>query len=69
MECLTLEHEGGAFEIACNLKDWRTIGPKDVLDHANSVAKDLGVQIVEHYTTGPSEEELIVRYDSKISKR
>lgn len=62
MESLTLPHEDGALESACNLLNWRAEGPEQVLERATLKAKELGVEIVKSYTTGPTEEELLKRY-------
>jgi len=59
VEALTLQHGGGAFEVACNLLDIKSYGPKSVLAVAEEVAKSLGLRIEGHYCTGPQEEELL----------
>ena len=69
VEALTLQHKEGAYEIACNLRNWKSIGPKDVLDRALSKARELGVDIVDHYTTGPTEEDLLDAAVDKVTKR
>jgi glutamate formiminotransferase len=59
VQALTLQHEGGAFEVACNLLNWRDYGPDRVLAMAKERATEEGVEVVSHYTTGPTEEKLL----------
>lgn len=65
VECLTLPHEDGAYEVACNLLNTRITGPEAVLKAAREKADELGIEIVKYYTTGPTESELLDRYNSK----
>jgi len=58
VEALTLQHNEGSYEVACNLTNVENWGSDKVLKSANDKAKELGIEIVDHYTTGPSLEEL-----------
>jgi hypothetical protein len=62
VEALTLTHAGGAYEVACNLKLPAVVTPLMVLDRARRciVEEGLDVDIVESYTTGPTEAELLL---------
>jgi hypothetical protein len=66
IEALTLEHDEGAFEIACNLKRPTIVTPNMVLEKAEKAILELGlndkIAIAHSYTTGPSETELISRF-------
>ena len=62
MEALTLPHEDGSLESACNLLNWHIEGPEYVLERAQAKAAELQIEIVKSYTTGPSEQELLARY-------
>ena len=64
MEALTLPYEGDAFEVACNLLNWRETGPEEVLCLAQELSAKLGLEIVTSYTTSPTEIELIKLYNS-----
>ena len=59
VEALTLPHHGGAFEVACNLLNTREQGPARVLAVAQDAAESLGLEVADHYCTGPQEEELL----------
>jgi len=59
MEALTLKHEEGSFEIACNLLQSKVVTPDMVLAQVQELAQQYEVEIVHSYTTGPSEEELL----------
>ncbi|KAJ1400615.1 Formiminotransferase subdomain-containing protein [Ochromonadaceae sp. CCMP2298] len=60
VEALTLPHEGGAFEVACNLRQPVTgTSPELLLQRAGEKAAELGVQVESAYCTGPSEQELL----------
>ena len=67
MEALTLEHEKGSFEVACNLRDCRVQGPSEVLRTAAAIANQLGIEIAHSYTTGPTEEELVEIFSRKFT--
>ena len=58
VEALTLQHNEGSYEVACNLTNVENWGPDKVFKSATNKAKVLGIDIVDHYTTGPSLEEL-----------
>lgn len=60
VESLTLAHDGGALEVACNLLDARTHGPNAVLCAATDAITRAGldVHVTHSYCTGPSEEVL-----------
>lgn len=59
VEALTLQHEGGSWEVACNLKNTGALSPDMVLVKAQELSASLGLTIVSHYTTGPTEEEIL----------
>eukprot|EP01031_Cornospumella_fuschlensis_P026196 gene26196-31633_t len=63
VEALTLRHQDGAYEVACNLLSTTTGGSsvESVVQRATEVAHGLGVQIDHIYTTAPSESELMRR--------
>eukprot|EP01031_Cornospumella_fuschlensis_P025515 gene25515-30805_t len=63
VEALTLQHQDGAYEVACNLLGTTTGGSsvESVVQRATEVAHGLGVQINLIYTTAPSESELLHR--------
>lgn len=52
VEALTLEHQDGNLEVACNLLDPMVTPPDKVLALASSKAADLGVAVLEAYTIG-----------------
>jgi hypothetical protein len=62
VQALTLQHEGGAYEIACNLLDSRKRSPGDVLTAVNTKCRELGLHVAHSYTTGPSEQDIIDTY-------
>jgi len=66
VESLTLLHEDGGFESACNLRNTRAPGGDvaSVLATATEVAERLGIQMTQWYTTGPTEEELLAMLPS-----
>jgi len=59
VEALTLQHEEGAFEVACNLLQPAVKSPAYVLSRAEAKARELGLTITSSYTLGPSEAELL----------
>lgn len=63
MEALTLLHDGGAYETACNLlkPSEEQHSPAAVLARAIARAAEVGAQVETAYTTGPSEDELLQR--------
>lgn len=52
MEALTLVHEGGNMEVACNLLDIGVTPPEAVLAVVKGAAGGLGVAVEEAYTIG-----------------
>ncbi len=58
VEALTLK-QGEAYEVACNLKNPRAMGPDSVLRVCEEQAKELALTITDSYTTGPTEKGLI----------
>lgn len=58
VEALTLVHEGGHMEVACNLLDIATTPPSRVLALAEKAARMEGVAVEEAYTIGMTEEEI-----------
>ncbi len=52
MEALTLVHEGGNMEVACNLLDIGKTPPSQVLALAEGAAAALGVEVEEAYVIG-----------------
>ena len=60
-QALTLEHEEGSLEVACNLLNVRVRAPTDVLNLTSEKCREMDIQIVKSYTTGPTEEELLAR--------
>ncbi|KAG9405675.1 hypothetical protein AC1031_003583 [Aphanomyces cochlioides] len=65
VEALTLQHKEGAFEVACNLLQSSIVSPSVVLARARARAAQVGAEIVDSYTTGPTEEALLESYNSK----
>lgn len=59
VEALTLKHEEGSFEIACNLLQPKIMTPETILAQVEKLSPQFNVQVVHSYTTGPSEEELL----------
>lgn len=63
VEALTLQHQGGAYEVACNLKRYTSsLGSVDsVLQKAREKVEEMGgcIQIEDAYTTGPTAQELL----------
>ena len=57
VEALTLK-QGDSYEVACNVKKPRVIGPDDVLRVCLDQALNCNLQVISSYTTGPGEEEL-----------
>lgn len=58
VEALTLVHEGGHMEVACNLLDIGVTPPARVLQVVEGKAKELGVDVEEAYTIGMAGEEI-----------
>lgn len=58
VEALTLTHQNGHMEVACNLLDIARTPPADVLAVATKTAKELGVEVEEAYTIGMTGEEI-----------
>jgi len=63
VEALTLQHQGGSWEVACNLKNYsaREGGVEAVMQRVRDKVAELGgrVEVAESYTTGPTVEELL----------
>ncbi|ETV96456.1 hypothetical protein H310_10208 [Aphanomyces invadans] len=59
VEALTLQHRDGAYEVACNLLDSRSVPPETVLAIAAAAANDVGAAITDDYFTGPTETALL----------
>ena len=72
VEALTLRHDEGAFEVACNLLDPSSSSgsPEAVLTRALSAIQEQGLDLEVHqkYTTGPSEAELLAMLGHSIEK-
>lgn len=66
VESLTLAHDAGVLEIACNLRDTSKTSVEDVVIKAELKAKELGIEITDSYTTGPSEQEILKIYEEKF---
>jgi hypothetical protein len=64
VEALTLPHENGAYEVACNLLNPKIRNPASVKQQVESLAMDLGIEIELDYTTGPTESELVEYYNN-----
>lgn len=62
VQSLTLDHEAGTLEVACNLLNVKMRGTEQVLAAARRVGEPLGCLIESHYTTGPTEETLLDTY-------
>lgn len=58
VEALTLVHEGGNVEVACNLLDIAVTPPSRVLELVEAKAKEVGVKVEEAYTIGMTGEEI-----------
>lgn len=58
VEALTLVHEGGSMEVACNLLDIAVTPPARVLAVVEGKARELGVEVEEPYTIGMTGEEI-----------
>merc|ERR1711871_560195 len=65
VESLTLSHEGGALEIACNLRNTCKYSVSEVMENAYKKAKELDLEITSYYTTGPTELELVELFHEK----
>ena len=61
VQALTLVHEDGCREVACNLLNVAERSPEEVLDTALRRCRELDVEVVASYTTGPTEKELLAR--------
>lgn len=59
VEALTLRHEGGHMEVACNLLDVDTTDPARVLKMATDAARKAGVEVEEAYTVGMTGDEIL----------
>lgn len=60
VEALTLPHENGSYEVACNLRNPKHgTRPEAVLAAAQAKSKELGIEIIDSYLTGPTEEQLL----------
>jgi len=58
VEALALEHQGGLYEVACNLLNPDVTTPQMVLERVASVAKAFGVEVDEAYTIGLTSEQI-----------
>ena len=56
-----MQHEGGAFEVACNLLHSKERGWEQVLERARKRALEVEVEVEHFYCTGPSEDELLAQ--------
>jgi hypothetical protein len=63
VEALTLRHDS-LYEVACNLKNSRFMGPDDVLKVCVDEANSLSLTIIGSYTTGPTETELYAMFQN-----
>lgn len=59
VEALTLAHQGGNMEVACNLLNIQTTPPSTVLALATAEADKLGVAVEEAYTIGMTGDEIL----------
>jgi len=59
VEALTLTHQGGFIEVACNLLDVRITPPSTVLAMARAEADKMGVEVEEAYTVGMTCQEIL----------
>ena len=66
VEALTLEHEDGCLEVACNLRSPAEVDSATVLRAAEEVSRSLGLTIASSYVTGPSEQELLATLQRKL---
>lgn len=64
VECLTLPHENGSYEVACNLLDYQSTGPNEVYDRANRKADLIDIEIQSSYTTCPMPMKLLEIYQN-----
>lgn len=67
VEALTLEHEDGCLEVACNLRMPAEVDSAAVLLVAEEASRSLGLTLVHSYVTGPSEQELLETLMQKVS--
>ena len=58
VEALTLRHDGGHMEVACNLLDLGKTGPEKVLEIVKKAARENGVEVEEAYTIGLTGQEI-----------
>lgn len=59
VEALTLKHEEGSFEIACNMLQSKVVTPEMILAQVEKLSPQFNVEVIHSYTTGPTEEELL----------
>ncbi|CAM9647632.1 unnamed protein product [Choristocarpus tenellus] len=69
VEALTLQQEDGRYEAACNLLRPGKSTPDMVLAVAQARAGDLGISVVDHYSTGLTEEEALAAIGSSLGER
>lgn len=58
VEALTLRHDGGHMEVACNLLALSKTGPEKVLEVVREAAREEGVEVEEAYTIGMTGQEI-----------
>ena len=59
VQALTLRHAPGTAEVACNLLQTRVRSVAAVLASILALSEEAGCEVISHYTTGPSYEELL----------
>ncbi|ETV77000.1 hypothetical protein H257_08917 [Aphanomyces astaci] len=66
VEALTLQHQDGAYEVACNLLNCQEGTPAQVLSAAEAAAVEVGARITDAYFTGPTEAALLEAWRATI---
>jgi glutamate formiminotransferase len=69
VEALTLVHEGGNMEVACNLLDIGKTPPSRVLALAEAAARALGVEVEEAYTIGMTGQEIHAEIERLLAEK
>jgi len=69
VEALTLEHQGGNLEVACNLLDSYSTSPEAVLAVATQKAVELGIRIDTAYRIGMGPEEILSETQRMLNLR
>lgn len=66
VEALALQHQGGHYEVACNLLEPSRTTPLQVLDMITLAAREVGIDIEEEYTIGLRPSQILERLETPV---